>query len=156
MLMFRQQMKGQRHPWSFSALNMSDGTLRILGILLAVYQPGNAHMIAIEEPESTIHPAAADALMDILIDGSYRSQVFITTHSPDILDNKRLRDNQILIVESIEGTARITPLTQSVREIVQERLYTPGELLRSGELETDINYAEQAERQLNLFGGVEP
>jgi hypothetical protein len=37
MLVFRQQMKGQRHPWSFSALNMSDGALRILGILLAVY-----------------------------------------------------------------------------------------------------------------------
>jgi predicted ATPase len=112
-------------------------------------------MIAIEEPESTIHPAAADVLMDLLIDGSYRSQVLITTHSPDILDNKRLKDNQILVVESIEGTARITPLTQSIRQIVQERLYTPGELLRSGELETDSNYAEQADRQLKLFGEVE-
>lgn len=155
MLLFRQQVKGQRHPWSFSALNMSDGTLRVLGILLAVYQPENAPMIAIEEPESTIHAAAADVLMDILIDGSYRSQVLITTHSPDILDNKRLKDNQMLVVESIEGTARITPLTQSIRQIVQERLYTPGELLRGGELETDSNYAEQADRQLKLFGEVE-
>ncbi|HIE28098.1 TPA: chromosome segregation protein SMC [Candidatus Poribacteria bacterium] len=156
MLLFRQQMKGQRHPWSFSALNMSDGTLRILGILLAVYQPKNAPLIAIEEPESTIHPAAADTLMDILIDGSHRSQVLITTHSPDILDNKRLSDSQILVVESIEGTARITPLTPSAREILKEQLYTPGELLRIGELETDPNYAEQVDNQLNLFGGVEP
>jgi len=156
MLVFRQQMKGQRHPWSFSALNMSDGTLRVLGILLSVYQPESAPIIAIEEPESTIHPAAADTLMDILIDGSYRSQVLITTHSPDILDNKRLNDSQILVVESIEGTANITPLTQSVRKIVQERLYTPGELLRTGELESDPNYAEQTGRQLKLFGEVEP
>lgn len=156
MLVFRQQMKGQKHPWSFSALNMSDGTLRVLGILLAVYQPGNAPMIAIEEPESTIHPAAAEVLMNILIDGSHRSQVLITTHSPDILDNKRLSDSQILVVESVEGVAKITPLTQNVREMVQERLFTPGELLRIGELETDLNHAEQADKQLNLFGGGKP
>ena len=155
LLVFRQQVKGQRHPWSFSALNMSDGTLRVLGILLAVYQPKNVPLIAIEEPESTIHPAAADALMDILIDGSHRSQVLITTHSPDILDNKKLSDNQIFVVESIEGTARITPLTQNAKEILREHLYTPGELLRIGELETDPDYAQQADKQLKLFGGVE-
>jgi len=154
-LEFRQQMKGQKHPWSFGALNMSDGTLRVLGILLAVYQPGNAPMIAIEEPESTIHPAAAEVLMDILIDGSHRSQMLLTTHSPDILDNKRLSDSQMLVVESKEGAARITPLTQNVREMVRERLYTPGELLRDGELETDPNYPEQEDRQLKLFGRVE-
>jgi len=150
MLIFKQQMQGQRHPWSFSALNMSDGTLRMLGILLAVYQPRNAHLIAIEEPESTIHPAAADALMDILIDGSNRSQMLITTHSPDILDNKNLNDDQILLVESIEGNARITPLLKSIQEIVKENLYTPGELLRIGELQTDQNYAIQAEKRLKL------
>jgi len=154
-LVFRQQMKGQKHPWNFEAMNMSDGTLRVLGILLAVYQPGNAPMIAIEEPEATIHPAATDVLMDILIDGSHRSQVLLTTHSPDILDNKRLSDSQILVVESMKGTARITPLTQNVREMVQERLYTAGELLRIGELEIDPNYAEQTSKQLDLFGGVE-
>lgn len=154
MLIFRQQMKGQKHPWSFSALNMSDGTLRMLGILLAVYQPKNAYLIAIEEPESTIHPAAADALMDILIDGSYRSQMVITTHSPDILDNKKLNDNQILLVESIEGNARITPLLKSTREMIKENLYTPGELLRIDELKTDPNYASRREKQLKLFGPV--
>jgi hypothetical protein len=94
--------------------------------------------------------------MDILIDGSHRSQVLITTHSPDILDNKKLSDNQILVVESIQGAARITPLPSNVREILRERLYTAGELLRIGELETDPDYAEQVDNQLNLFGGVEP
>jgi predicted ATPase len=155
LLVFRQQVQEQRHPWSFSALNMSDGTLRVLGILLAVYQPKNVPLIALEEPESTIHPAAVDALMDILIDGSHRSQVLITTHSPDILDNKKLSDNQIFVVESIQGTARITPLTQNARAILREHLYTPGELLRLGELETDADYAEQVDKQLKLFGGAE-
>lgn len=38
-LQFKQDV-GSEHPWSFNALNMSDGTLRVLGLLLAVYQPG--------------------------------------------------------------------------------------------------------------------
>jgi len=154
-LIFYQRVKGQKHPWAFHPLDMSDGTLRMLSIMLAVYQSGNARLVGIEEPENTIHPAAVDALMDILIDGSHRSQMLITTHSPDILDNKSLSDNQILVVESIEGTARITPLTKNAREMVRERLYTPGELLRIGELETDPDYPEQEGKQLKLFGEVE-
>jgi predicted ATPase len=36
---FRQDI-GQKHPWTFPALNVSDGTLRLLGLLVAVYQLG--------------------------------------------------------------------------------------------------------------------
>lgn len=153
-LEFRQSV-GQRYDWRFDALNMSDGTLRALGILLAVYQPRPASLIAVEEPESTIHPAAAEVLMDILLDGAERSQVLITTHSPDILDNKRLSDRQIVAVESTEGVARITPLTETTRDLIRQRLYTPGELLRQDEIQADLDYAERSARQLDLFGKLE-
>lgn len=152
-LEFRQEVIGQKHPWRFDALNMSDGTLRALGILLAVYQPQPASLIAIEEPESTIHPAAAEILMDILMDGAERSQVLLTTHSPDVLDNKQLSDSQIVLVESVQGVAQITPLTESTRDLVRQRLYTLGELLRRDELKADHDYAVQA--KLDLFGSVE-
>ncbi len=153
-LEFRQDV-GQKHPWRFDALNMSDGTLRALGILLAVYQPQPASLIAIEEPESTIHPAATEILMDILMDGAERSQVLLTTHSPDVLDNKRLSDEQVVAVESVRGEAFITPLTKTTREMIRERLYTPGELLRQGEIQVDHEYAAQAAQQLSLFSDVE-
>lgn len=153
-LEFRQNV-GQKHDWRFDALNMSDGTLRALGMLLAVYQPRPASLIAIEEPESTIHPAATEILMDILLDGVERSQVLITTHSPDILDNKKLRDEQIVAVQSVEGVAQITPLTEATREIIRQRLYTPGELLRQDELRVDPDYAERAAQQLELFAKPE-
>jgi predicted ATPase len=153
-LEFRQD-SGQRSEWRFDALNMSDGTLRTLGILLAVYQSRPASLIAIEEPESTIYPAAIEILTEILLDGSERSQVVLTTHSPEVLDSKRLSDNQIFAIESVEGTAHITPLAKSTREIIRQRLYTIGELLRQGELEIDRGYVERAAQQLNLFGGVE-
>jgi len=153
-LEFRQDV-GLQHEWRFDALNMSDGTLRALGILLAVYQSRSASLIAIEEPESTIHPAATEILMDILIDGTERSQVLLTTHSPDVLDNKKLSDDQIVAVESVQGVAQITPLTETTRDVIRQRLYTVGELLRQGELQVDRDYADQAARQLSLFGSVE-
>ncbi len=152
-LEFRQKMGGQKHPWRFDALNMSDGTLRMLGILLAVYQPQPASLIAIEEPESTIHPAAAEILMDILVDGTERSQVLLTTHSPDVLDNKRLSDSQIIAIESAHGVAQITPLTETTRDLIRRHLYTAGELLRQNELGIDHEYATA--QQLSLFGSAE-
>jgi len=153
-LEFRQTV-GQRYDWRFDALNMSDGTLRALGILLAVYQPHPVSLIAIEEPESTIHPAAAEILMDILLDGAERSQVLITTHSPDILDNKKLRDEQIVAVQAVEGVARITPLMATTRDLIRRRLYTPGELLRQDEMQVDPDYAKRSAEQMDLFGKLE-
>ncbi len=153
-LEFRQEVAGSRHPWRFDALNMSDGTLRVLGILLAVYQPRPASLIAIEEPESTIHPAATEVLMDILLDGTNRSQVLLTTHSPDILDNKKLSARQIIAVESIQGVSHITPLTEATRDLIRQRLYTSGELLRQNELHIDHDYAKQIPQQLGLFDDV--
>lgn len=37
-LSFTQDMAGVKHPWHFLAQNMSDGTLRALGVLVALFQ----------------------------------------------------------------------------------------------------------------------
>ena len=58
---FRQDV-GQKHPWTFDALNVSDGTLRLLGLLVAIYQPGRATVLGIKEPEATVHPAVAEQI----------------------------------------------------------------------------------------------
>ena len=149
---FKQEVEGDTWPWAFDSVSMSDGTLRVLGILLAVYQVSPPTLIAIEEPEATIHPAALDVLVDILKDGSHRAQILITTHSPDILDNKNIEDNEILVVESTKGKTTIAPMTPSSRDMVRKHLYTPGELLRSGELQPDLEKANELGKQLNLFG----
>lgn len=149
-LRFRQDV-GDANPWSFEALNMSDGTLRVLGVLLAVYQTPTPPFIAIEEPESTVHPAAAEVLVDIFSEACSRSQIVITTHSPDILDSKNLRDDQIRAVEYSKGATIISPLGAISREAIRRRLYSPGDLLRSGELEPDRLASEQLAKQLKLF-----
>jgi predicted ATPase len=57
-LEFRQDMAGSQHPWRFLAQNMSDGTLRALGILTALFQGGDepSRLVGIEEPETALHP----------------------------------------------------------------------------------------------------
>jgi predicted ATPase len=132
-LQFRQDV-GDRRPWKFSALSMSDGTLRALGVLLALYQQPPPTMVAIEEPESTIHPAAVEVLVDIFKASSKQTQLLIATHSPDILDDKEITDREIRAVELENGKTTISTLDHTSREAIRQRLYSPGELMRIGEL----------------------
>jgi len=150
-LQFKQDL-GLEHPWTFNALNMSDGTLRVLGLLLAVYQPGPYSVVAVEEPEATVNPAVAEVVVEVLMDAAHEKQVLLTSHSPDILDYKELTDTQIRVVAMEHGRTLIAPVSQAGRDAIRERLFTPGELLRSGELSPDPEAAEQAAQQLNLFG----
>lgn len=150
-LKFKQDV-GTPYPWTFDALNMSDGTLRALGILLAIYQPSRPPLVVIEEPESTIHPAAMDVLVQILKDGQHRSQVLVTTHSPDVLDHKAISDENIRVVENDRGSTRVSTMGIMSRESVRLKLYSPGDLMRSGELEPDRTEAEVLAQQLDLFG----
>jgi predicted ATPase len=150
-LMFKQDV-GQKYPWTFDAVNMSDGTLRVLGLLLAVYQPHHHSVVAIEEPEATVHPAAAELIMQVLLDAAHERQVLVTTHSPDILDHKELQDHQIRVVTRVRGNTSIAPVSLSGRQAIREKLYTPGELLRNDELNPDLEAAERAAEQMSIFG----
>ncbi len=148
---FRQDL-GLQEPVDFTALNMSDGTLRALGVLLAVCQPAILSVVGIEEPEATIHPALADMIMEVLIDASNDKQVLITSHSPDLLDYKELRENQIKVVKWHRGTTSIAPVSLEDRTAIQEHLYTPGELLSVDELSPDPVQIERSSRDIDLFG----
>jgi predicted ATPase len=150
-LQFKQDV-GLKDPWTFDALNMSDGTLRMLGLLLAVYQPEKPSLIVVEEPEATVHPAAAEVITSVLIDAAKRTQVVITTHSPDILEYKGLSDEQIRVVTKDKGHTLIAPISAAARTAIRKDLYTAGELLRTNELNPDIQAASALAGQLSLFG----
>ena len=151
---FRQEVRGAKHPWRFPASNMSDGTLRALGVLVALFQgsggpPGRRHLVGIEEPESALHPAAAEVLIDSLTDASQSAQVMVTSHSADLLDNDAIPDNSILAVLSEHGETRIGPLDEAGRSALRDHLFTAGELLRMDQLLPDPD--QSVPRQLDLF-----
>ncbi|HEY7212980.1 MAG TPA: AAA family ATPase, partial [Thermoanaerobaculia bacterium] len=93
-----------KFPVEFSAAQMSDGTLRVLAILVAAAQLSDARtpvcLVGIEEPESALHPAAAAALMDALNERASRTQILVTSHSPDLLDYEDLGTESLLAVIS--------------------------------------------------------
>ena len=134
-LEFFQKVRGDDHPWRFLANNVSDGTLRAFGVLVALFQgvgnsPLAARLVGIEKPESALHPAAAEALMDALQEASERVQIVATTHSADLLDQKALKVESLFTVERESGKTQIAPLDRKAREILHDGLSTPGELLR--------------------------
>src|SRR6185295_16614816 len=142
---------GDDQPSLFLAHEMSDGTLRLLGLLLAIYQPRRPSVLVIEEPEATVHPAIAELVMQVFLDAGRRQQVILTTHSPDLLDAKELSDDQIRVVSQQHGRTVIAPLGRASRQAIRDRLYTPGELLRLAELDDDADGALAAAAACDPF-----
>ncbi|MBI4863185.1 MAG: AAA family ATPase [Candidatus Riflebacteria bacterium] len=142
---------GDKAPWTFEALNMSDGTLRVVAILIAIFQVPSPPLIAIEEPESTIHPAAVEVLLDAFRDGVFRTQILATTHSPEMLDSKSITDSEIRAVSAVRGQTSIGPVNSTTRSVIRDRLYSPGELLRAGELVPGVEETAALDKQLRLF-----
>lgn len=155
-LEFRQDMAGAEHPWQFLAQNMSDGTLRALGVLTALFQGNRDHapvLIGIEEPETALHPAASAALRGALAQAATCSQVIVTSHSPELLDERDIPPEQLLAVVSEGGETKIAPLDSASRRMMRDRLFSAGELLRLNQLAPDEAYLETAaQNQTMLFG----
>ena len=151
-LVFTQNVTRSEDPQRFLANNMSDGTLRALGILVALFQ-GNYDpkkrvlLVGIEEPESALHPAAAGVLLDALREAADKTQIIITSHSPDLLDDKDLDVESILAVEARNGTTTIAHVHEAGRSAVHDRLYTTGELLRLNQLQPDLASADAAKKK---------
>jgi predicted ATPase len=154
-LEFRQDMAGAKHPWRFLAQNMSDGTLRALGVLVALFQ-GNPDyaptLVGIEEPETALHPAASAALREALSRAATETQVLVTSHSPDLLDDRSLSADAFLAVASEGGETRIAPLDEASRSTMREQLFSAGELLRLNQLAPDREHLREQARQGELFG----
>jgi|SRR3990172_9083697 len=143
---------GDNKRLRFEAFNMSDGTLRALGLLAAVYQRPAPSLLAVEEPEATIHPGAIGAILDLLRHASKKMQVIVTTHSPEVLDADWIEDRHLRIVDWREGATRIAPLSDASREALRQHLMGAGELLRSNALEPAPLFEDLSlPKQENLF-----
>lgn len=158
-LEFRQEVAGAQQPWRFPAQNMSDGTLRALGVLTALFQ-GNLDyspsLIGIEEPETALHPAASAALREALSKASATTQVMVTSHSPELLDDRNIQPEQILAVVSEGGNSKIGPLDEASISVMRENLFSAGELLRLNQLKPDDAFMRgQSGKQTDMFSAIE-
>lgn len=119
---------GLNEDHSFDVSQESDGTLRMLGLLTALYHDPYMSLLAVEEPELTIHPGALAVLSDILLEASMRTQLLLTTHSPDLIS--RLPVHSLRAVEKLDGVTWINEIDETQRRVIEQRLFSAGDLLR--------------------------
>jgi predicted ATPase len=142
-LLFGQMIDGEDERF-FDASCMSDGTLAVLGLIVAALQSFPPSLMSIEEPENHVHPGALDSIADIIEIAAQRSQVVITTHSPELLDTKWLQPENIRVVEWEKGTTYISKLGDAPVQALQQHLMGAGELLRANALDAASRRPEDA------------
>ncbi|MCX8020098.1 MAG: ATP-binding protein [Chitinophagaceae bacterium] len=84
--------------------HFSDGTLRLIGLLWAL-QDGSKPIL-LEEPELSLHSAIVMQLPDIIYKLQKKKyskrQVILTTHSHEILNNKGIAPEEVLLI-TVDG-----------------------------------------------------
>ena len=96
--------------------NKGDGvkSLAALGLLKSSNTRDGASILAIEEPESHLHPAAIHQVNEIVRSISENSQVIITTHNPLFVDRSNIGSNIIVA----DGSATPAKSIASIRDLL--------------------------------------
>lgn len=75
-------MPGLMRPMEASEL--SDGTLRYLCLLAALLSPRPPPFLALNEPETSLHPDLLAPLSRLIVDAAKHSQIWVTTHAEEL------------------------------------------------------------------------
>ncbi len=117
-----------------SATELSDGTLRFLFLLTIMASPSPAPIIAIDEPETGLHPSMLPIVAEDAVDAALRSQIILTTHSPQFLDAFRTDIPTTTVAKWINGESILQTLRGEELEYWLKE-YSMGSLFKSSELE---------------------
>jgi len=108
------------NPNGFFTNAVSDGTIRLLGIMSILRDPNPPDLICIEEPENNLHPHLMELLVDELRSASVKSQVIVTTHSPYFIDN--CDPQEVFVIEKRNGETKIEPISKLKNQFIQSLL----------------------------------
>lgn len=121
---------------------LSEGTLRLLGMLALAGAKEPPSLIGFEEPENGVHPGRIRLIADMLKNRSApgKTQYIVTTHSPILPD--MVSDESLFVVRKDQAATRIEPFTtwgplgrrsdidQALEEGQEHRLTVSERLLR--------------------------
>lgn len=120
---------------------MSDGELKFLALLSLIFAPPElgSPVISIEEPENHLHPKLIETLIEVYIQRrgelrEFASQLFVTTHSPYIIDRMTIDD--LFVLQKVNAETVMTqPATKShLKELLENEEIGLGDLWYSGAL----------------------
>ncbi len=134
-----------------SAYSASDGTLRFLAMLAALFGPEQAHLYFFEELENGLHPARLHLLIDLIEQqaAGRALQVVATSHSPQLLRLLSVESRRnAAFVYRLEGRAdaeirRLGDLPAAAWRVIEEQ--DAGALLGSGWFENIASFLASGE-----------
>lgn len=116
-----------------SAADLSDGTIRFLLLCAILASPDPGALVAIDEPEVGLHPSMLPVIAELAADAADRTQVILTTHSPQLLDAFTEEPPVTTVAQWVDGSTRLAVVDgEELRRWLKE--YSLGSLLSSGEL----------------------
>jgi len=117
-----------------SAADLSDGTLRFLFLLTVLSSPDPAPLIAIDEPETGLHPSMLPIVAEFAAEASKKALVIFTTHSPQFLDAFAEFCPHTTVAKWANGETELKVLAGEKLDYWLKE-YSLGSLFKTGELE---------------------
>ncbi len=102
---FKLQESFSREQQYFPASLISDGTVNLIALVVALYFEEES-LIIIEEPERNIHPNLISKVVQMMQESSQTKQIIVTTHNPEMVKHAAL-DDLLLISRDKEGFSHI-------------------------------------------------
>ncbi|UCH95071.1 MAG: AAA family ATPase [Candidatus Aminicenantes bacterium] len=91
----------------FIAKHVSDGTIKMFAYLILLHDPEPHPLLCLEEPENQLYHSLMIELLEEFRDYTYRGgQVFISTHSPDLINGAN-PEEVYWLVKKEDGYAQI-------------------------------------------------
>jgi predicted ATPase len=99
------EMPGVNRP--LEASELSDGTLRYLCLIAALLTPRPPELLALNEPETSLHPRLLPPLGRLIARASRHSQIFVTTHSQELAAQiEKTAKTRMLRLALVKGATR--------------------------------------------------
>ena len=111
------RMPGLKRP--LRARELSDGTLRYLCLLAALLSPRPPALLALNEPETSLHPDLYEPLARAMVNASRNSQLWVVTHSQKLAELvEQYSGEEAIRLELTGGETKV--MGQKLVEIAEE------------------------------------
>ena len=90
------------------ATELSDGTIRYLLWIAALLTPRPPGLLVLNEPETSLHPDLLPPLGRLIVNAAARSQVFVVTHAPKLIESlEKRRECSVVRLKKEVGETQI-------------------------------------------------
>ncbi|MEW5957007.1 MAG: AAA family ATPase [Chloroflexota bacterium] len=129
----------------FQLPEMSDGTIRLLGLLAMLRQRVPPALVVIEEPENALHAHAVQHFLSVArqvtMQPAFASQLFFTSHSPAVVDGmlniEAMRETNwqtaCFVTQRRPKSPAIVPAPPEVMKAIANNLGRPSDFQREGD-----------------------